>query len=105
VELLKKKRYENLRKIQNSGWVEHYCWDEAMTTILVTVTVIILKYFFVKNTYPNFIANASTSQVTKISHEKYNNLSKKFVTQTCENDTFLCDIHTHKCQFLNIYFC
>jgi 5-bromo-4-chloroindolyl phosphate hydrolysis protein len=64
--------------------VEHYCWDEAMTTILVTVTVIILKYFFVKNTYPNFIANASTSQLTKISHGKYNNF------QHTKTDTHAC---------------
>jgi hypothetical protein len=30
-------------------------------------------------------------------------LSKKFDTQTCENDTFTCEIHMHACRFLNIF--
>jgi hypothetical protein len=30
-------------------------------------------------------------------------VSKNFDTQTCENDMFACEIHTHVCRFLNIF--
>jgi hypothetical protein len=56
---------------------------------------------FIQHSNKLHVESTRKNQHEKIWHAKTD--TKKFDTQTCENDTFVCEIHTHACRFLNIF--